>query len=131
MDWLGLFGNDPLPCEKSSPMDVLGGRLLEKLQYREGERDMIVLHHEFRAEYPKGRKERITSTLIDFGIPRGDSAMSRTVSLPAAIAARLMLEGRIKETGVHIPVNPLIYEPVLDELARVNITCKEKTYPLS
>ena len=33
----------------------------------------------------KGER-RIHSTLIDFGIPGGDSAMARTVSLPVAIA---------------------------------------------
>lgn len=131
MEWLGLLGNDPLPCEEGSPLDVLAARLLEKLQFAPGERDMIVLHHEFKAAYPKDRKEeRITSTLIDFGIPNGDSAMSRTVSLPAAIATRMILEGRIRKTGVHIPVDPAIYEPVLDELAEVNIVCKEKTHAL-
>ncbi len=42
--------------------------------------------------------------------------MARTVSLPAAIAVRLILEGKIKGTGVQIPVTPAIYEPVLKEL---------------
>jgi len=97
-----------------------------RMPYASGERDMIVLYHDFLAEYPD-HQERITSTLVDFGIPNGDSAMSRTVSLPAAIATKLILEGKIKETGVRIPVDPEIYEPVLDELAQLNIVCEEKT----
>jgi saccharopine dehydrogenase (NADP+, L-glutamate forming)/spermidine synthase len=129
-EWLGLLGDDMIPAERSSPLDVFADRLLEKLKYEEGERDMIVLHHDFRAEYPGGKKEQITSTLIDYGIPHGDSSMSRTVGLPAAIVAALILNGKIKETGVHIPVNPTIYEPVLDELEKLGIVCKEKNQPL-
>jgi len=129
LEWLGLFGDDPLPAERTY-LDVLSARLLEKLPYEEGERDMIVLHHDFLAEYPdENRKEKITSTLIDFGIPRGDSSMARTVSLPAAIASKLILQGKIKETGVHIPVIPSIYNPVLDELESLSIVCKEKSFP--
>jgi len=54
--------------------------------------------------------------------------MARTVSLPAAIATRLILQGKITVTGVHAPVLPDIYNPVLDELETMNIICKEKEY---
>ncbi len=127
--WLGLLSDEPLPHEKSSPLDILANRLLEKLQYEEGERDMIVLHHEFVAEYAR-EKEKINSTLIDFGIPHGDSAMSRTVGLPAAIGASLILQDKINATGVHIPVNPSIYVPALKELEKQGIICKEKSVTL-
>jgi saccharopine dehydrogenase-like NADP-dependent oxidoreductase len=63
--------------------------------------------------------------MVDYGIPGGDSSMSRTVGLPSAIAAKLILNGVVKETGVHIPVKPEIYEPILEELESQNITCKE------
>ncbi len=129
-DWLGLLSGEPIPTEKSSALDVFVDRLLVKLRYEPGERDMIVLQHDFRAEYPGNKKERITSTLVDYGIPKGDSSMSRTVGLPAAIGATLILNGKIKETGVQIPVSPAIYEPALDELARLGIVCKEKTESL-
>ena len=48
---------------------------------------------------PDGRRERHTSTLIDFGIPNGDSSIARTTGLPPAIVARLFLEGRIPGHG--------------------------------
>ncbi len=130
MQWLGLFDDELIPAGKNSALDVFADRLLEKLKYEPRERDMIVLHHDFTAEYPDKRKEKITSTLVDFGIPDGDSSMSRTVGLPAAIGAALVLKGKIKEIGVHIPVNPEIYEPALNELEKLGIVCKEKTEPL-
>ena len=129
-EWLGLFSDEIIPSERGSPLDIFADRLLEKLQYQEGERDMIVLHHDFLAEYPGKKKEKITSTLIDYGIPHGDTAMSRTVGLPAAIGATLILQGKIKNTGVHIPVSPTIYEPALSELEKLGIVCKEKSQPL-
>jgi saccharopine dehydrogenase (NADP+, L-glutamate forming) len=106
-------------------MDVLGARLAEKCPFAEGERDIIVLHHDFAIDYG-GRRERVTSTLVDFGQPGGDSAMARTVSLPAAIAAHLILENKIDLVGVRIPVVPEIYEPVLAELEMSGIRCVER-----
>jgi saccharopine dehydrogenase-like NADP-dependent oxidoreductase len=99
--------------------------MLEKMQYEEGERDMLILQHEFLAEY-SDRKEKITSTMIDFGIPHGDTSMSRTVGLPAAIAVKLILQRKINLTGVHTPVIPEIYEPVLEELEQLGIHFTEK-----
>ena len=46
--------------------------------------------------------------------------------LPAAIAARMILEGAIPQRGVLRPVLPEIYDPVLDELADLEIECKEE-----
>ncbi len=126
LEWLGLLNDDPLPMEKGSALDILGARMLEKLQYEPGERDMIILQHTFEASYPGAKKERITSTLIDFGIPDGDSSMARTVGLPPAIATKLILEGKIKETGVHIPVLPEFYIPILEELKQLDISFREK-----
>jgi hypothetical protein len=64
-----------------------------KMQYNAGERDMLLMKHTFIAEYPDGKKEKITCKLIDYGVPNGDSSMARTVSLPVAISIRLVLEG--------------------------------------
>jgi len=126
LEWLGLFSNEPLPLQKGSALDVTSALMTNKMAYLPGERDLIVLQHEFFASYPKIGREKIVSTLIDYGIPGGDSSMARTVGLPPAIGTRLILEGKIKETGVHIPVKPEIYLPILAELKNLKIAFKEK-----
>ncbi|MBN2358213.1 MAG: saccharopine dehydrogenase NADP-binding domain-containing protein [Deltaproteobacteria bacterium] len=129
LEWLGMFSDEKIGIDRISPLDVLANRLDQKLRYAPGERDMLVLVHEFVAEI-KGKREYIRSQMVDFGIPDGDTSMARTVSLPAAIATRMICEGRIKLTGVRIPVDRAIYEPVLRELATMNIVCRESRRPL-
>ncbi|HTW90516.1 MAG TPA: saccharopine dehydrogenase C-terminal domain-containing protein [bacterium] len=127
--WLGLFDEKPIGLDAGSNLDILAKQMLDRMAYKPAERDMIVLHHEFIAEMPQA--ERIYSTLIAFGEPNGDSSMARTVSLPAAIGVRMILHGELKLTGVQIPVLPEIYGPVLSELARLGIECKERKAPVS
>jgi hypothetical protein len=88
------------------------------------DRDMIVMHHEFVVKYPKN-KNYLTSTLVNYGTPYEDSAISKTVALPAAIAVKMILHEQINLTGVHIPVIPDIYNPILDELRELGIKFKE------
>ncbi len=123
--WLGLFDKEVFPEETTTPIDFLAYLMLKKMQYSQDERDMIVLHHDFVVEF-SNQKEHILSTLIETGAIRNKSAMSRTVSLPAAIAVRLILEGAIKEIGVQIPIHPDIYHPVLTELEDMGLIFREK-----
>lgn len=126
LQWLGLFSDEKIPSGTPTRLDALCHLFEEKMQYAPGERDMIVMHHEITAKFPS-RKERITSTLVDYGIPHGDSSMSRTVTLPVAIASRMILEGKIPLTGVLRPTLPQIYEPILNELTTLGIKFVEKT----
>ncbi|HUU52899.1 MAG TPA: saccharopine dehydrogenase C-terminal domain-containing protein [Candidatus Heimdallarchaeota archaeon] len=125
-EWLSLLSDESVPVETGGAIDILAARMVEKMSFAEGERDMIILQHTFEAAYPEGHGERITSTLIDYGIPHGDSAMARTVGLPPAIGTKLILEGKIDKSGVYIPVEPDIYLPVLKELKGLNIEFSEK-----
>ena len=123
MRWIGLFSDRERPAGRG-PVDVLTARMLETMAYGEGERDMLVLQHTFIARYAD-RSERITSTMIDFGIPGGDSSMNRTVGLPAAVGVRFILEGRFDAPGVQVPVMPEFHEPALAELGRLGIHFSE------
>jgi len=129
LKWLGLFNDAEIPSNVTTHLDVLCHLFEEKLQYAPGERDMIVMHHEFIADY-SDKKEKITSTLIDYGIPNGDSSMSRTVALPVAVASRMILEGRINLTGVHRPIMSEVYEPILSELESLGIKLEDRIIAL-
>ena len=127
LDWLGLFSEEPVPdCDNR--LDILSELLLKKLKYKPGERDMIILKHAFTIENSDSSGDMITSTLIDYGIPHGDTAMARTVSLPLAIGVSLMAEEKIPLRGVQIPTKKEIYEPVLSELENLGITMVEKRF---
>jgi len=126
--WLGLLDDKPIEGvgAQISPLDLLTRLMLARMEYAEGERDLIILVHHFDASYSDNKKEHITSTLIAYGEPGGYSAMARTVSLPAAIAVDLILRGEITATGVQVPVTPDLYGPILGGLAELGIACVEK-----
>jgi len=96
------------------------------MRYAPGERDLLVMQHKFIARYPD-RTEKTTSTMIDYGILHGDSSMCRLVGLPVAVAAKMILQGKIDLVGVQVPVVSEIYEPVLAELKQMGISFNEKT----
>ncbi|MBM4320076.1 MAG: saccharopine dehydrogenase, partial [Deltaproteobacteria bacterium] len=122
---------EKIPLQKAAAMDVMAELMQRRLVFVPGERDMILLKHEFVAEYPAdGRQEEIVATMVDYGQPGGDSAMARTVSLPAAIAVRCILEGRLAQTGVHRPTLPELYDPILEELKTLAIEVKESVREL-
>ena len=126
LEWLGLLGDEKLPEDKDNPLDYLNILTLNKMTLSKKERDMIVMHHEFIAKYPS-KKEYITSTLVNYGTPYGDSAIAKTVALPAAIAVKMILHEQISLVGVHIPVIPDIYNPLLDELRENGIKFSEES----
>jgi len=86
---------------------------------------MIVMLHEMEYDTP-GASFKVNSYLVVKGEDNLRTAMAKTVGLPLGIAAKLILQGKIKETGLHIPIIPSIYEPVLDELQDNGIRFNEK-----
>jgi saccharopine dehydrogenase (NADP+, L-glutamate forming)/spermidine synthase len=123
-EWLGLFSDKQLTCRESM-MDSFSNLLDEKLIYEDNERDMIVLQHTFKVNI-SGEDGTIRSTMIDYGIPGGDSAMSRTVGLPAAIGTEMILKGELEGfTGVQIPIDSKVYNTALQRLKTRGIEFKE------
>ena len=128
LNWLGLFEDRSIAISKGTCLDVLLGQMLARMSYEPHERDMILLHVDALAEFPGGRRERRLATMRVEGIPNGESAMSRAVALPAAIAARLVLEGEIQASGARMPPNlPELHKPVLEELATFGYEFKRRT----
>jgi len=125
--WLGLFDNELIPFDKGTNLDVLLNRMLKKMDYAPGEKDMIILHVEIIAEFEGGVKEKLIATMNVKGDPDGKSAMSRAVALPTAISSRLIVEGKIKAKGLRMPPNlPELYKPALEELKEHGYEFKTK-----
>lgn len=126
LEWAGLLSDRLLPEGRISPLDVLAGRVSKLMTYRTGEQDMVVLDHRVMATFPDGHVEEVSESLVTMGEPFGDSAMSRTVALPAAVATRLVLAGAVEAVGVQIPVLPELWRPVLDELEGLGLGLRER-----
>ena len=86
---------------------------------------MILMQHQFEYEL-EGKKHLLTSTLIMKGAGSHDTAMARLVGLPMGIFVKLVLEGRITQKGVNIPVMKEVYAPVLEELKEYGVEFIEK-----
>jgi saccharopine dehydrogenase-like NADP-dependent oxidoreductase len=128
-EFLGLFDDSPVPPEARTSADVLQHLLETRLAMRPGDRDMIVMVHEIGFERG-GRRYVAQSALVAKGEDNLDTAMARTVGLPLGIAAILLLEGRIRLTGLHIPILPEIYDPVLDQLEQEGIRFEDHVAPV-
>jgi len=100
--------------------------MIGKMLISDSERDMVVMQHIFLAIYPDGKREVIKSSMLDFGTPASNTAVARTVALPASIAVKMIVEKKINLAGVYRPVVPEIYNPVIDELKNLGIEMNEQ-----
>jgi saccharopine dehydrogenase-like NADP-dependent oxidoreductase len=124
-EWLGLFEEKGIRIEGGTPAQILQELLEEKWRLAPADKDMIVMRHEF--DYGlDGKRFRIHSSLVVIGGERPYTAMSDTVGLPLGIVGKLILDGTIREKGVHIPISKSIYAPALDELEQYGIIFEEK-----
>lgn len=124
--WLGLFSTDPIDRGVDTPFEVTSDLMISKMGLGNQERDMVAMEHTFLVRNADGTKEVIRSRMLDFGSPATDTSIARTVALPAALAVEMILSGDIRETGVFRPVIPAIYNPVLNELEKLNIRMAEE-----
>ncbi len=123
--WLGLFSEEIIPLEKASPAQILQYILEKKWTLANEDKDLIVMQHQFEYEI-EGKSYQHTSSFGIVGDDQTYTGMAKTVGLPLAIAARLILQNKISLRGVHIPVHPEIYKPVLAELQKLGIDFEEE-----
>lgn len=123
--FLGFDDGELINKGVCSAADVLQLALEKKLILRPEDKDLVIMMHEF--EYTlNGKQHALSSTLSVTGEDSVHTAMAKTVGLPLGIAAKLILEEEIAETGLHIPISPAIYEPVLQELQQHGIIFKDE-----
>lgn len=123
--WLGIFEERPLGAAGLTPATALQRLIEEKWALKENDKDMIVMWHRFIYE-KEGKTHEKQSSMVCLGDDPVHTAMSRTVGLPIAVAAKFILQKKLNLTGVLLPITPEIYEPVLRELSTLGIQFVEK-----
>ncbi len=124
--WVGLFSDEKI-IPRGNPLDTLCATLEKKMQFEEGERDFVILQHKFEIENKDGSKETRTSTLCEYGDPKGYSAMAKLVGVPCGVAVKQVLDGTISEKGILAPMSSKINDPLMAELKKYGITLVEKS----
>ena len=123
-NFLGLTSNNKLPKAAQCSADILQFAAETKLAMLPQDKDMIVMLHEITYQL-NDVTANISSSLLVKGENSLRTAMAKTVGLPLGIAAKLILNGTITLTGLHIPTAKEIYEPVLAELEKQGISFTE------
>ncbi len=125
IDYLGVRDETPIGFTFTSSAYIIQRLLETKLGIHPHDKDMIVMVHEI-GYTSNGENKMIVSSLIVKGTDQVHTAMAKTVGLPLGIAAKLIMEEKIKLTGLHIPILPEIYDPVLQELEQYSISFNEE-----
>ena len=105
-------------------IDILQSIIEHQWTLQPNDKDMILMMHDIRYTL-NNEHHQLKSCLIVKGKNCTHTAMAKTVGLPLAIAATLLLEGKLNINGLHIPITPAIYNPVLDILKEHRVLFKE------
>ncbi|XP_039989443.1 alpha-aminoadipic semialdehyde synthase, mitochondrial [Xiphias gladius] len=124
--WFGMLGDDSVP-HADSILAALAKHLEAKLSFVKGERDMIIMRNDVGLRHPTGELETKHISLVVYGDPNGFSAMAKTVGYPAAIAARMLLDGEINTKGLVVPMTKEIYGPALARLKEEGLHIMSKS----
>ena len=126
---LNIFSKtDKVELKSATPAQILQKILMDSWTLEEDDKDMIVMCHKFGYVY-KGEKHQIESQMVVLGDDQTYTAMAKTVGLPVAIATLKILNGEITKTGVLIPIDRKVYEPILKELEDYGVIFTEKEVP--
>jgi saccharopine dehydrogenase-like NADP-dependent oxidoreductase len=122
--WLDLFSDQKVGLTKGTPAQVLEHILSKKWKLNPDDKDQIVMWHRFFYR-TGGKQKQIQAYLVATGTDSTYTAMAQTVGLPLAIAAKLLLNDKIKTRGVTIPITQEFYNPILAELKTCGIELSE------
>ncbi|XP_029378584.1 alpha-aminoadipic semialdehyde synthase, mitochondrial [Echeneis naucrates] len=115
LKWFGMLSDESVP-QAESILAALAKHLEAKLSFNGSERDMVVMRNDVGLRHPTGELETKHISLVVYGDPNGFSAMAKTVGYPAAIAARMVLDGEISTKGLVTPMTKELYGPALARL---------------
>ncbi|KAJ2743980.1 hypothetical protein GGI20_003334 [Coemansia sp. BCRC 34301] len=128
LEEFGMLSPEHSPVTAPTSLDAMSKILQHSLKLQPGERDIVCLFHEFGIENLDGSYDVQTSSLVAYGdAESGETAMARTVGIPAAIATRLLLEDAVATKGVIRPTIKEIYDPLLQRLEHKGLVFAEHT----
>ena len=124
LEFIGLFETTLIPIQFNSNANILQWLLEGKWKLEATDKDLVVMLHEI--EYSIGTRQfKLDSSMVLTGEDAINTAMATTVGLPLAMGVCAYLKGEIKMTGLHIPIDARIYQPILKSLAEEGIIFEE------
>ena len=114
--------------KNATPAQILEKILSDSWTLQPEDKDMIVMYHKFGYEW-NGITSQIDSKMVCIGDDQMYTAMAKTVGLPVAMAALLILNGKIQTSGVQLPIQKEVYEPILKELESYGVVFNEQAMP--
>ena len=123
-DFLDFTADTIIPISLNTNASILQWILETKWKLTDEDKDMVVMVHEMN--YTLHNKEhKLISSMVIKGNNSRNTAMAKTVGLPLAMSVCAYLKGEINLTGLYIPTHPIIYEPILKNLANEGIVFEE------
>jgi len=124
LEFIGLYESTTIPAQFNSNASILQWLLEGKWKLAATDKDLVVMLHEI--EYSIGdRQFKLDSSMVLKGEDAINTAMATTVGLPLAMGVCAYLKGEIQMTGLHIPIDARIYQPILKSLAEEGIIFEE------
>ncbi len=131
LDWLGLFKKEeeiPIAEAKNcrTYANILQLHLEKKWKLAPEDKDRVVMVNEIKYRTNADAPLKTLQFSLDIvGDNSNLTAMAKTVGLPLAIAAKLVLEGEITLKGVQVPTQKKLYQPILKELEAYGVIFKQ------
>ena len=125
LEWSGFFSNKLIEIKNGTFSDFLLSILKDKWTLEKTDVDVIVMVHLFIYK-SKNKLKKLMSYLKIEGEDNIYTAMSKTVGLPIVALIEYLISTNFNQSGIHLPFDKKIYEPVLKKLNELNINFTEK-----
>lgn len=124
LQFIGLEEDLIIPSHLKNTAEIIQWLLEQKWVLSPQDKDLVVMMHEITYTL-EHETYYVQSSMVLTGHNSVETAMATTVGLPLAMGVCAYLKGEYHLTGLHIPIDPTIYTPILNSLAEEGIVFKE------
>lgn len=118
--FLGYGTDEILPIYSGTPSDFIREILLKKINLEDADKDRVVMIHDIK--YKQGDKKFRYRTVLDInGENQQETALTKTVGLPMALAALGLLKNEIHYNGLLLPFNSILSKYIVPKLSDYNL----------